>query len=399
MTNPQEPTPNSALSLYESASCQYYTADRCRSCSLLGALPGERLKTKVAALHSALALHGVVPKRINPIVIPSNPWGSRHKVKMSVFGDCQEPGLGIIRSDQSAVDLIDCPLGTAQITELIHHLRAIIRDRSLTPYNLSTRQGELKQIVVMTTSDNSAGILRFILRSTECIPRIRKAIGELQKDLPWVRVISCNIQPIHAAIPEGEQEILLSDQGEIREQFGEIPLYLTPRSFMQVTPEVARQLYSNAAEIARKRMPEHILDLFCGVGGFALHVAKYAKRVTGVELSESAIRAASRSAKELNYQHVEFHSADSEDYLLRNPNIAPDMVVVNPPRRGLSPGIISELIRLKPESIIYSSCNPTSFARDVAALKDNYTVLELTPFDMFPLSEHCEVLCTLTSRP
>jgi 23S rRNA (uracil747-C5)-methyltransferase len=315
---------------------------------------------------------------------------------MSVFGDSQEPGLGIIRSDQSAVDLINCPLGTAQITELMHRLRAVIRDYSLIPYNIATRQGELKQLVAMTTSDNSAGLLRFILRSTESIPRIRKAALELQRDLPWLEVISCNIQPIHAAIPEGAQEIMISEQGEIREVFGAIPLYLSPRSFMQVTPQVAKQLYVCAADLARARQPEHVLDLFCGVGGFALHLARYANRVTGVELSEAAILAAKRGANELGYTHVDFHSSDSEQYLLRNPNLAPDMVVVNPPRRGLSPGIIQALIRLKPASIIYSSCNPTSFARDVAALRDCYIPSELTPFDMFPLSEHCEVLCSLT---
>jgi 23S rRNA (uracil747-C5)-methyltransferase len=161
---------------------------------------------------------------------------------------------------------------------------------------------------------------------------------------------------------------------------------------MQVTPEVAFRLYSTARDLAAKLGARDVLDLFCGVGGFSLHVASVTNSVVGVELSDSAIRSARESAALLGYQHTTFHASDVDRFLSQNTELRPDLVIANPPRRGLSHSTINHIVAMTPQHILYSSCNPETFARDAALLCAHYDLNKVIPFDMFPMTRHCEVL-------
>jgi 23S rRNA (uracil747-C5)-methyltransferase len=311
---------------------------------------------------------------------------------MAVGGDNSAPIIGLVTLDKPAVDLVECPLTPEPVRQLLRAVRELIRSQKLSPYDIATRVGELKHVIVMTSADHSQAIVRFVLRSSEALPRIRKSVNHLQTLFPWVKVISCNIQPKPAAILEGPEEIILTAEQVISEHFGEIALFLAPQSFMQVTPEVARALYAQAAHYIKLEQPQLVLDLFCGVGGFSLHAARHATHVTGVELSSAATECAQRGAKHLHLSNTQFHAADVESFLNTYDNAYPDVVIVNPPRRGLSSRILSQLLRLQPRMILYSSCAPETFARDAQLLNPSYILEELTPFDMFPMTLHCELL-------
>jgi 23S rRNA (uracil747-C5)-methyltransferase len=316
---------------------------------------------------------------------------------MAISGNCNNPIIGLATLNKSSVDLVECCLTPQPISALLEYLREVIRLQRLTPYDITQRSGELKHIIVMTTSDHSQGIVRFVLRSSEAIPRIRKSVSDICNRFPWVKVISCNIQPLPAAILEGPDEIVVTETQVIREQFGEIPLYLAPQSFMQVTPQVAHALYTKAAAYIESAKPKLVLDLFCGVGGFSLHAARHAERVVGVELSSAAIECATVSAREMHLTNTEFHPHDVQEFLVRHSELRPDVIIANPPRRGLSAQLLAQLLRLQPRTILYSSCAPETFARDAQLLQSSYTLGELTPFDMFPMTLHCEVLGIFTN--
>jgi 23S rRNA (uracil747-C5)-methyltransferase len=206
------------------------------------------------------------------------------------------------------------------------------------------------------------------------------------------------VQPLPAAILEGEEEIVLTSQKSIEERYSDITLSFSPQSFMQVTHEIAEALYARAAHYVSERSFLNALDLFCGVGGFSLSIAPFVKAVTGVELSKMAIESATASAKRLQYANTTFVAADAEHFLRDAHTGSYDLVVVNPPRRGLSPTIIEKLQGIAPTTIIYSSCNPETFARDCAALERDYTLSRIGLFDMFAMTEHCEVLGFLERR-
>lgn len=395
MTNSSLATHN-----YESCECKYFTTSVCSSCTLLGIPAGERLASKVARVRDAFSANNVPTDRLpTDIVIPSHPWGSRNKAKLSTTGTMAAPIIGIVRSDLSGVDLSDCALMTDSCKRFIADLPDFIAAASLPPYDIKDRRGELKGVQVIMNHDYSEGIVRFILRSSESIPRIKKLVQTIQSRHPWASVISCNIQPLPAAIPEGPEEVLLTTQRFIQERYGQTTLLYAPSSFIQVTHEVAEQLYKAAADSAQRGQFREVLDLFCGVGGFSLSVAPFAQHVTGVELSATAIESAQTAAQLNRAPNVDFLSADTEDFLNGDHAIAPDLVIVNPPRRGLSPGIIEKLITLAPRTILYSSCNPETFARDVQMFiqTGQFSLENVRLFDMFPLSFHCEVLGTLSA--
>jgi len=383
---------------YEDAECDYYRAGTCQSCSLLGITSGSRLKTKIEHLHSTLRNADVYPLRIHDAVTVSHPWQSRHKVKMSVGGSVHSPIIGITRQDRSTHELVDCSLSPTPIRELLRHLRGVISARKLIPYDIEARIGELKHVIIITTHDNRSGIVRFVLRSPVLIPTIQEEVQTLQKLFPWVTVVSCNIQPLPAAILEGPDEVPLTENRLIREQLGPLSLYFSSQSFMQVTPSIAQQLYQTAATLAKEAKPKLLLDLFCGVGGFSLSAAPHCQRVLGIELSPQAIECAQLSARDQGLSHLEFIAADVDRYLQMRSDLAPDIVTVNPPRRGLSEATCAYLSRALPERIIYSSCNPETFGRDVRSLSADYELVGLWPFDMFPMTHHWEVLGLLVRR-
>lgn len=383
------------LVTYETASCPYFEKAECRSCSLLHITDGTRIHSKESAVLSILENRGVRPKSVESLRIPSHPWGSRHKVKMNVTGSAEEPCIGVIKADKTSTDLVQCPLAPHHIQRLLKDIRRYITELSLAPYDIIERRGELKNLIVMSNQQATEGILRFVLRSSEAIPRIKKRVQDIQAVHPWVTVITCNIQPLPAAILEGPEEVVLTERSLIEEQYGSLTLSFAPQSFMQVTPEIAGALYQRAASLVAEQSYSSALDLFCGVGGFSLSIAPFVSHVIGVEISPQAIQSATLSAQKLGFSHVQFYADDTERFLSHELKQKPDLIVTNPPRRGLSEGIIASLKSLAPRTILYSSCSPETFARDCESLADMYSVEKVALFDMFAMTEHCEVLGVL----
>lgn len=383
---------------YEHSACDYFTSGACRSCSLLSVPAGERIAAKERHLREILNPARISNSVIRSIVTPQVPWESRRKIKMSVTGTTGAPCIGIVRGDLSAADLIDCPLTPVPIRNLLREIKRLIGSHKLEPYSIASRKGELKHIIVMADHSISSAIVRFVLRSTECVSRLKKCAPTIQKAFPWVRGLSCNIQPLPAAIMEGPEEILLTQTSHIRETYGEVPLYLSPQSFMQVTPEIATRLYQRAADAAAKRGFTRALDLYCGAGGFSLHLAKHVGHVIGVEISQSAIASAQQSAAEIGATNATFIASDVELFLASGNVERPDVVLVNPPRRGLTREVVRQLRELHPSMIFYSSCNPDTFAKDFQQLSDTYELLSIDPFDMFPMTDHIELFSVLRAR-
>jgi len=309
-----------------------------------------------------------------------------------VSGTVKAPVIGITRSDQSCVELARCPLSPEPIRLLLETLRSFITTAALTPYDISSRRGELKAIIIMCDQSLSAGIVRFVLRSSEAIPRIRKIVSDIHTKHEWVRVVSCNIQPLPAALLEGPEEILLTEADCITAHYGALPLTLSSRSFMQVTPEIGGALYERASVWCRELKLGSVLDLFCGVGGFSFALAPYAHSITGVEISDDAVSNARKTAQTLGITNATFRSGDVDAVLGSGTSERFETIVVNPPRRGLSESLRSWVAHQTPSTILYSSCNPETFARDVAHWSAAYSMERLALFDMFPLTEHCEVL-------
>ena len=370
--------------------CALYDAGRCRSCQWLELPVSQQLADKMADLRTLLA-DAPVADWCAPVCGPES--GFRNKAKMVVSGSVERPLLGMLHRDGAPEDLTDCPLYPPGFAPVFAALKPFIARAGLTPYNVARRRGELKYILLTESRLDGGMMLRFVLRSETKLAQLRAALPELQALLPQLQVITANIQPVHMAIMEGEREIFLTDQQALAENFNGVPLWIRPQSFFQTNPVVASRLYATARDWVRQLPVNHMWDLFCGVGGFGLHSATPEMRLTGIEIAPEAIACAKQSAAELGLNNLHFQALDSTQFATGEGDI-PDLVLVNPPRRGIGDGLCAYLSRMEPEFIIYSSCNARTMAQDIARLA-GYRIERVQLFDMFPHTAHYEVLTLL----
>ncbi|HHR0846324.1 TPA: 23S rRNA (uracil(747)-C(5))-methyltransferase RlmC [Klebsiella aerogenes] len=369
--------------------CALYDAGRCRSCQWLELPLTQQLADKMANLRQLLAGQPVMTW-LAPVSGPETAF--RNKAKMVVSGSVERPLLGMLHRDGTPEDLTDCPLYPSSFAPVFAALKPFIARAGLTPYNVARKRGELKYLL-LTESQQGGMMLRFVLRSADKLAQLRAALPWLQQQLPQLKVITANIQPVHMAIMEGEQEIFLSDQPALAENFNGVPLWIRPQSFFQTNPTVASQLYATARDWVRALPVNHMWDLFCGVGGFGLHCATPQMRLTGIEIAPEAIACAKQSAAQLGLSNLHFQALDSTQFATHEDDI-PQLVLVNPPRRGIGAELCDYLSRMAPPYIIYSSCNARTMAADIDRLQ-GYRVERVQLFDMFPHTAHYEVLTLL----
>ena len=376
--------------------CDYFDAGRCRSCTLMGVPYGEQVATLHADLVRELA-DRVDPDRWDPPVRGPEA-GFRNKAKLAVGGQRGAPTLGILDHERRGVDLRDCGLYEPGLHHAVHAVADWVAHTGLTPYDVARRSGELKHVLI-THSPDGEQLVRLVLRSPGQLPRIERALPDLAARLPSARVVSVNLLPGHQALLEGAEEMVLTEQAALPMRVNEVVLQLRPRSFFQTNTAVAAALYRQAAAWAATTGARSVWDLYSGVGGFALHLAGVldpGAEVTGVELSTEAVDGARAGAEELGLRQVRFVAGDAAAYAAGRESV-PDLVVVNPPRRGLGEELSQWVDRSGAPWLLYSSCN----ARTLAADLERMASLEVTRarmFAMFPQTRHHEVLVLARRR-
>jgi len=373
--------------------CAHFIADTCRSCAFMATPYDLQLQQKQQVLSAMLA--PFLPfQMLAAVASPTAHF--RNKAKMVVLGSVNEPILGIINHQGQALDLADCPLYPAEFATAFERIRHFIQQTKLQPYAIESKKGELKYILLSQSFDSGQWLLRFVLRSQNHVAAIRKHLPALQASWPELRVCSVNLQPEHKAVLEGTVEIILTEQSMLPLLLNDVPLYLQPQSFFQTNPQLAAQLYQTARDWTCDLPITRVWDLFCGVGGFALHLANANREVTGIEISAAAIECASRSALQMGLTNLKFQALDAAVFAAVQ-QASPDLLVVNPPRRGLGAELCQTITQLQPHWVLYSSCNPQSLAADLALLSQ-YQLLQAQLFDFFPHTNHAEVLCLLQLR-
>lgn len=424
--------------------CQLHDASLCRSCPNLDLPLAQQLQLKQSAVQATLAGQVETAAWLEPFA--SAPSHFRNKAKLAVSGTTHAPVLGLVDRFDNGTDLTSCPLHVNEIKAALAPLTRAITRMGLQPYSIVKRRGELKHVLI-TASANGQLMVRFVLRSTAQLPAIRKGAPRLQSELPGLRVLSVNIQPRPAAILEGEREIILSQDSTldmplylpelgadgvvVNNKKSVLPLVLPPQSFFQTNSAVAAGLYAQARAWARDyaggqavalageprvgesaagesgaggahpdatQSSQSIWDLYCGVGGFALALAQPGAQVLGVEVSAPAIDGARAAAAQLGLTspQVRFEAGDAS-VLDASGQVyghdKPDLLVVNPPRRGIGE-LAASIEGSGIQRVLYSSCNPASLTKDLEVMS-SYRVRRARLFDMFPHTNHAEVLVEL----
>ncbi len=390
--------------------CEHWDLGTCHSCTWLPVPYPRQVADKESATRAALG-HVLGTDTLEWLpTATSATTGMRTKAKLVVGGTPRRPTLGTLDEARHGVDLPGCPIQHPAINAAAPALKRFIRHLRLTPYDVPTRRGELKYIHI-SVGDDDRLMIRFVLRSSERLTELRTALPQLRGLIPNALVITANIHPRHEATVEGPEEILLTRASTLPTTVGGIRLELAPRAFSQTNTDVAGELYRQVARWALRPLAHTdasgdrantLWDLYCGIGGFALHAAAAGiERVTGVELSPEAIgsaRAAARKAG-LSRKQADFIIGDATEWAVRQaPTHSPDVLVVNPPRRGIGPELAAWIDGCTSPRVLYSSCNPASLAKDVLAMP-TLRAVQARLFDMFPHTAHAEVAVLLERRP
>jgi 23S rRNA (uracil747-C5)-methyltransferase len=370
--------------------CHWFKTNHCHSCELLDRSYTETILLKEKKLKELFSAQDLFFKET--IGLSEKVEKSRNKAKFAIFGDSTGIQFGFYDSHLNFKKLEECPLHMEGLNDLLPVLKTKLKEFNIIPYSLADKKGELKYVILSKSQSHNDLLIRFVLRSKESLDRLKKMATLLVIEFPFIKVVTANLQPEHKAVMEGDEEIVLTKENKILHQFDDVFLTLGPRSFFQVTPEIAGKLYASAGHVIEKYNVKSFLDLFCGVGAFSYFAAKSCPDVLGVELSKEAIVCA-QSSQSLNKisGRIAFEALDVEAFL-KSLDKNFEAILVNPPRRGLNKSIIKDILAQKPKLIIYSSCNAETLLRDFSDMNHEYKIVSTQIFDMFPYTEHFETL-------
>ena len=305
----------------------------------------------------------------------------RNKVQIPV----REGKMGFYRKfSNDIVEFDDCLIESIKANEIIKDLKHLLF--------CSTLDKSIRHILIKHAKGTDEIMLGYIVNDFNIdLKDINKTITD---KYPEIKSIILNLNNKETNVILGEKEKVLYGRDHIFDIYDGIKVKIALKSFYQVNYDMMLKLYAQIKELADLKGNESILDLYCGIGTISLYLARYAKEVLGVEIVEKAIENAKDNAKLNNMNNVSFICADASrkmDTYIRGK----DLVVVDPPRKGISKELIDSFIESNIKKIIYVSCNPATLNRDLLLLKDQYNISEIQPVDMFPYTTHVENICCL----
>ena len=266
------------------------------------------------------------------------------------------------------------------------------------------------------TPQNRGGIRHLYLRYAESTGDVMVCIvagkrhfeddellyNSLSEKYPQIKSIVVNVNPDDTNVILGKKCYTVCGEDCISDTLCGLRFDIAPRSFYQVNRSQAERLYGVARDYARLTGDETLIDLYCGTGTIGLSMAKDCKSLVGVEIIPEAIENAKKNAARNGITNARFICADATVAAakLKGEGITPDVVIVDPPRKGLTPELIETISRMHPDRVVYVSCDPATLARDLQQFESlNYSVKEITPVDMFPRTAHCESVCLMSKKP
>lgn len=374
--------------------CELFAAGECTSCSLIETPYPVQLANKEASCRTTLGTHAKHATWLKTYTAGQQNF--RNRAKFVVGGSTANLTLGIPGPRKTGVDLTACPIQSPGVNQAGVKLTEFLNATRLAPYDVTRRQGELK-FVHVTESPDGELLIRFVVRSEHAGNVIEAHSSALHRSIPNARTVTVNILPEHKAVLEGDVEWALWGT-DLPMRLGDVNLRLLPRSFFQTNTGVARELYRQVAHWVDEVSPASLWDLYCGVGGFALHCTAVHREMLGVEASEAAVRSARQSADAMRASGnsaAKFIAQDATEFAVTSrEELRPDMLIVNPPRRGIGHKLSEWIENSHLPHVVYSSCNPITLAQDLDKMP-SFSARQVRVFDMFPHTRHVEVVVLL----
>lgn len=366
---------------------------KCGGCQFVDMPYKEQLKRKQKRVEQLLKEYG----KVMPIVGMEEPAHYRNKVH-AVFAF--QKGRGIVsgiyqEKSHRVVPVENCLLENRKAGEIIQSVRELAKSFKLKAYDEDSGYGLLRHVLVRV-GHVTGEIMVVLVLGSPILPSKKNFINELCKLHPEITTILINVNNKRTSMVLGEKEQVIYGKGYIEDELCGRRFRISAKSFYQVNSVQTGVLYAKAAEYARLTGKETVVDAYCGIGTIALAVAGEAGKVIGVELNKDAVRDAVTNARINQIKNADFYQNDAGRFLTQMAEAGEkvDVVFMDPPRSGSTEEFLDALIRIRPERVVYISCEPETLARDLKYLtgRSDYRVQEITPVDMFPFTGNVEVI-------
>ncbi|MEE1031712.1 MAG: 23S rRNA (uracil(1939)-C(5))-methyltransferase RlmD [Ruminococcus sp.] len=372
--------------------CPY--AKKCGGCYYQGTEYSEQLKDKQKKIQKLLKKFG----KAETIVGMEEPYFYRNKVhatfKHKKNGDIIS---GIYEEGTHKVVAVEeCQIQNQKANEIILTIRKLAKSFKIKIYNEDSGYGLLRHVLIRT-GKYTGEVMVVLVAASPVFPSKNNFVKALRKEHPEITTVVLNVNEKRTSMVLGERNIVLYGKGYIEDELCGCRFRISPSSFYQVNPVQTEILYKKAIKMAGLSGKERVVDAYCGTGTIGLIASKDAKEVISVELNRDAVKDAIGNAKRNNIKNVRFYQADAGEFLvsMAQQNEKVDVIFMDPPRAGSDEAFMSSVFQMAPERIVYISCNPETLARDLEYLTKKYTVKRICPVDLFPFTNHTEVICLL----
>lgn len=368
----------------------------CGACDFRLAFPKGQIKKKQEYIERLFKDYGV-----SPMLAMDDSYFYRNKVVRTYKPRGKRGFLSGIYEKGShwVVPIEHCLIedeGAKQIHKTIHYL---VKIRGIDVFNEDTGQGYLRHVLVRAAKATGEYSVTFVVRDKH-FPKLDGFIKALRKKHPEIKAIYLNPHKRRTPVLIEGELLQVYGKGPIGDRLLGLEILLSGDSFYQVNTKQAKRLYELVMELLAPREGEEVLDAYCGIGIMALLAANAGATAYGVELNPTAIADAREMKKRNDIPNVTFIEEDATKFMieLANSGRGMDKVILDPPRTGTTPECIDALLTLAPERIVYVSCNPKQLKEELPLFEDKYTVGRIYPLDMFPFTQHTEVVVLLQKK-
>lgn len=388
-------------------SCQRKESDcitfsRCGGCALRHVNYDYTLEIKKNSVEATLRKALGREIKIEDVLKMKSPYNYRNKLQYPVGVDNSgKPIMGVYAErSHSIISTKVCMIQDKLSQQIANDIFDFIVKNDIKVYDEKSLKGSIRHIVIRSGKKTNE-IMVTLVTNTKKIENEREFIEFITTKYSEIKTIVKNVNNKNTNVILGNENIVLYGKGYIYDYLGEFKFKISPMSFYQVNPIQTEKLYSKAIEYANLTGNEIIFDLYCGIGTIGIFASRKVKKLYGIETISQAIEDARENAKINGIDNAEFFVGDVEKTLpefIKDKKIEPDVVFLDPPRKGCDKIALDTILQIKPKKIVYVSCNPATLARDLKILEEGYDVKKVSICDMFPFTHHVECVAVLGQK-
>ena len=376
-------------------------AEKCGGCCFAHIKYDAELEIKAQQVADNFHRLGGLDIKPQPIIPSPSMLRYRNKAQYPVGSDGTFASIGFYAPmTHRIVDCADCKLQPDDFRKIVNIFRDWIRENKISIYSETNHRGLIRHIYIRK-GFVTGEIMVCVVANGNKLPCADKLIEMLTEEMPEIKSIILNVNAEKTNVVLGKSCITLYGSDYITDELCGLKFSISPLSFYQVNHDGAEILYGKAKEYAALTGNETLIDLYCGTGTIGLTMAKDAKQLIGVEIIPQAVENANKNAELNGITNARFICGDAAkaSKILLEEKINPDVIIVDPPRKGCDEQLIGDIAVMNPERVVYVSCDSATLARDCARFKEfDYEVKEVTPVDMFPRTGNVETVCLLVRR-